>query len=51
MLLYTVIGGFRAVVMTDALQGIVMLIGTGALLAGILIAGDGLPNLVHQLRR
>lgn len=50
VLLYTVIGGFRAVVMTDALQGIVMLIGTGALLAGILIAGDGLPNLVHQLK-
>ena len=50
VLLYTVIGGFRAVVMTDALQGIVMLIGTGALLAGILIAGGGLPNLVHQLK-
>ena len=50
VLLYTVIGGFRAVVMTDALQGIIMLIGTGALLAGILIAGDGLPNLIHQLK-
>ena len=50
VLLYTIIGGFRAVVMTDALQGIIMLIGTGALLAGILIAGDGLPNLIHQLR-
>ncbi|MCS3459761.1 sodium/pantothenate symporter [Aeromonas sp. BIGb0445] len=49
VLLYTVIGGFRAVVMTDALQGIIMLIGTGALLAGVLIAGDGLPNLIHQL--
>lgn len=50
VLLYTVIGGFRAVVMTDALQGIIMLIGTGALLVGILIAGDGLPNLIHQLK-
>ena len=50
VLLYTVIGGFRAVVMTYALQGIIMLIGTGALLAGILIAGDGLPNLIHQLK-
>ena len=28
-----------------------MLIGTWALLAGILIAGDGLPNPIHQLRR
>ena len=41
---HTVIGGFRAVVMTDALQGIVMLIGTRALLAGILIAGDGIAE-------
>ncbi|WP_429081556.1 sodium/pantothenate symporter [Aeromonas bivalvium] len=49
VLLYTIIGGFRAVVMTDALQGIIMLIGTGALLAGVLIAGDGLPNLLHRL--
>lgn len=30
VLLYTIVGGFRAVVMTDALQGIIMLIGTGA---------------------
>lgn len=49
VLLYTIIGGFRAVVMTDALQGIIMLIGTAALLAGVLIAGDGLPNLLHRL--
>ncbi|MGE6107077.1 sodium/pantothenate symporter [Aeromonas sobria] len=49
VLLYTIIGGFRAVVMTDALQGIIMLIGTAALLAGVLIAGDGLPNLIHRL--
>ena len=50
VLLYTVLGGLRAVVMTEALQGFIMLIGTGALLAGILIAGDGLPNLIHQLK-
>ncbi|MGL5949723.1 MAG: sodium/pantothenate symporter [Aeromonas sp.] len=49
VLLYTVIGGFRAVVMTDALQGVVMLMGTFALLAGVLIAGGGLPNLISQL--
>ncbi|MEW7864492.1 sodium/pantothenate symporter [Aeromonas diversa] len=50
VLLYTVIGGFRAVVMTDALQGLIMVIGTAALLGGILVAGDGLPNLIHGLR-
>lgn len=41
VLLYTLIGGFRAVVITDALQGILMLIGTIVLLAGVLIAGGG----------
>lgn len=50
VLLYTVIGGFRAVVMTDALQGVIMVIGTAALLGGILVAGDGLPQLIHELR-
>ncbi|QFI54061.1 sodium/pantothenate symporter [Aeromonas simiae] len=50
VLLYTVVGGFRAVVMTDALQGVIMVIGTAALLGGILVAGDGLPQLIHELR-
>lgn len=41
VLLYTLIGGFKAVVVTDAVQGILMLIGTIVLLAGILVAGGG----------
>ncbi|WP_413113807.1 sodium/pantothenate symporter [Thaumasiovibrio sp. DFM-14] len=49
--LYTSIGGFRAVALTDSLQGIMMLIGTFALLIGVLIAGDGLGNLVTELHR
>ncbi len=41
VLLYTLIGGFRAVVVTDAVQGVLMLLGTLILLAGVLHAGGG----------
>ncbi|CAH0532396.1 Sodium/pantothenate symporter [Vibrio stylophorae] len=47
--IYTTIGGFRAVVMTDTLQGIMMLIGTVALLGGVIYAGGGLTELVTKL--
>ncbi len=47
--LYTTLGGFRAVALTDSLQGVMMLIGTCALFIGVLIAGDGLSNLVTSL--
>lgn len=47
--LYTTIGGFRAVVLTDAVQGIMMLIGTGALLAGVIHAGGSFSDLVIKL--
>lgn len=36
--LYTFIGGFRAVVLTDTVQGLVMLIGTMLLLGATLVA-------------
>ncbi|WP_087026778.1 sodium/pantothenate symporter [Thaumasiovibrio subtropicus] len=49
--LYTSIGGFRAVALTDSLQGIMMLIGTFALFAGVVIAGGGLGHLVTELHR
>ncbi|MFW7523958.1 sodium/pantothenate symporter [Vibrio ostreicida] len=47
--LYTTIGGFRAVAMTDAVQGIMMIIGTIALLVGIIHAGGGLGELITDL--
>lgn len=47
--LYTTIGGFRAVVMTDTLQGIMMIIGTIALLVGIVHAGGSIGELVTDL--
>lgn len=47
--LYTTIGGFRAVVLTDTVQGIMMLIGTFVLLAGIIHAGGSLGAIVTKL--
>lgn len=47
--LYTTIGGFRAVVMTDTIQGIMMIIGTIALLVGIVHTGGSIGALVTKL--
>lgn len=47
--LYTTIGGFRAVVLTDTIQGIMMLIGTVLLLVGVVHAGGSIGELVSDL--
>ena len=47
--LYTCIGGFRAVVMTDTVQGVMMIIGTLALLGGIIYTGGGLGTMISKL--
>ncbi|OEE64061.1 sodium/panthothenate symporter [Enterovibrio norvegicus FF-33] len=47
--LYTTIGGFRAVVMTDTVQGVMMIIGTIALLVGIIHAGGSLGEMITEL--
>ena len=47
--IYTFIGGFRAVVMTDTVQGLVMLIGTLFLLGGVIYAANGLENAMETL--
>ena len=49
VLIYVVIGGFRAVALTDALQGSVMIIGTVILLIGTIIAGGGIDNIMQNL--
>ncbi|ART83193.1 sodium/panthothenate symporter [Oceanisphaera profunda] len=49
VMLYTLIGGFRAVVVTDAVQGILMLIGTIVLLVGVLTAGGGASAMFSAL--
>lgn len=50
VILYTTVGGFRAVALTDALQGVVMIIGTTALLIGIISAGGGMESVVLKLK-
>ncbi|MFC3394060.1 sodium/pantothenate symporter [Brenneria rubrifaciens] len=49
--LYTAFGGFRASVLNDAMQGIVMLIGTVILLAGVIYAAGGLHSAVEKLQQ
>lgn len=49
VLIYVIIGGFRAVVLTDTFQGIVMFVGTLLLLIGVVIAGGGLDNIFNDL--
>lgn len=49
VLVYVTIGGFRAVAVTDAVQGAVMLIGTLILLIAVIFAGGGIPAIVQDL--
>jgi len=49
--LYTAFGGFRASVLNDTMQGMVMLIGTLVLLAGVIHAAGGLHHAVDTLRQ
>ncbi|WP_273398079.1 sodium/pantothenate symporter [Actinobacillus porcinus] len=47
--LYTFIGGFRAVVLTDTIQGTVMILGTIVLLIGVIYAAGGVESAVSKL--
>lgn len=49
VLVYVIIGGFRAVAITDTIQGIVMFFGTLVLLIAVIIAGGGLSNIFSDL--
>ncbi|WP_010529209.1 sodium/pantothenate symporter [Lentibacillus jeotgali] len=49
VLIYVVIGGFRAVALTDAIQGTIMFIGTLILLIATIIAGGGISNIISDL--
>jgi sodium/pantothenate symporter len=49
VLIYVIIGGFRAVALTDALQGSIMIIGTVILLIGTIIAGGGIEAIMTKL--
>ncbi|WP_342528114.1 sodium/pantothenate symporter [Chryseomicrobium sp. FSL W7-1435] len=49
VLIYVTTGGFRAVALTDAVQGSIMVIGTTILLIAVIIAGGGIPNIMQDL--
>lgn len=49
--LYTAFGGFRASVLNDAMQGLVMLLGTVLLLLGVIHAAGGLHAAVNTLQQ
>ncbi|EEG78735.1 sodium/pantothenate symporter [Dethiobacter alkaliphilus] len=49
VLIYTIIGGFRAVILTDTLQGIVMTIGTTMVLVAVIVAGGGVPSIIQGM--
>ena len=46
---YTFIGGFRAVVLTDTIQGTVMILGTIVLLVGVIYQVGGVESAVKKL--
>ena len=49
VILFTTIGGFRGVAFTDALCGIIMLVGIFVLAGGILVAGGGYENIMDTI--
>jgi sodium/pantothenate symporter len=49
--LYTTFGGFRASVLNDAMQGLVMLLGTVLLLVAVIHAAGGLHSAVDRLQQ
>ncbi|SDI46796.1 sodium/pantothenate symporter [Natribacillus halophilus] len=49
VLIYVIIGGFRAIAVTDAMQGIIMFVGTLVLLVATIIAGGGMGNIMSDL--
>ncbi len=49
VLVFVIVGGFRAVALTDAVQGVVMFMGTLILLIATIKAGGGIPNIISDL--
>lgn len=49
VVIYTTIGGFRAVVLTDTIQGVMMLFASMAILAAVVSAGGGVENIMREL--
>jgi sodium/pantothenate symporter len=49
VLVFVIVGGFRAVALTDTVQGVVMFLGTLILLIATIKAGGGIPNIISDL--
>ncbi|SIO11826.1 sodium/pantothenate symporter [Halodesulfovibrio marinisediminis] len=50
VVLYTAVGGFRAVVITDAIQGIIMVVAVVVILLAIINAGGGMEQCMTTLK-
>ncbi len=50
VVLYTAVGGFRAVVLTDAIQGIVMVVAVVVILLAVIKAGGGMEQCMASLK-
>lgn len=49
VLVFVIVGGFRAVALTDTVQGVVMFVGTLILLIATIKAGGGVSNIISNL--
>ena len=49
VLVFVIVGGFRAVALTDTVQGVVMFVGTLILLIATIKAGGGISNIISDL--
>ena len=49
VVIYTTVGGFKAVALTDAIQGIIMILATVCIFGGVLKFGGGLNSIMDKL--
>ena len=49
VIVHTVIGGFRAVTISDAFQGVIMTIATITIFVGTVISGGGVENIINNM--
>ena len=50
VVVYTAVGGFRAVVLTDALQGVVMVVASVVVFMAVMEAGGGMEQSIQTLK-
>lgn len=49
VIVYTTIGGFNAVAITDAIQGVIMMFATLFLLIAVIVKGGGISNITSEM--